>query len=215
MATKYPADAPVFPTQKPAVIVPHPSELKPLYTERLVIRPLRIDNDEDAAGMFELRKRQDVVEWMWPFIADADISATKAWMRGKIFATPDGAGSVATRHFSFSILRRDDPDERILGAVALNSLDPAPSVGYFLHPDAWGKGYATEAVRALVDAWWGLPRAWDFGDEKVFGGVVCANVGSLRVLEKVGFEVYRYVEYGGKLAFMSMGRRGHSPEESS
>ncbi|KAL2785511.1 GNAT domain-containing protein [Aspergillus keveii] len=206
MSTKYPPNAPVYPTQKASVIVPHPSALKPLYTERLILRPLRIDDDEDAAAMFEIRRRQDVIDWMWPFITDKNITATKSWMRGKVFSAPDGAGFVGTRHFCFTIRRRDDPDERILGAVSVNSLDPAPSVGYMLHPDAWGKGYATEAVKAILKAWWELPRAWEFEDERVFAATKCANVGSLRVLEKVGFKVYEYVEYGERLAFMSMAK---------
>ncbi|KAJ0417295.1 GNAT domain-containing protein [Aspergillus carlsbadensis] len=206
MTIKPPANAPFYPTQKAAVIVPHPSDLQPLDTERLILQPLRIDNDEDAAGIFDMRRRQDVIEWMWPFIPDADLTATKTWMRGKVFSTPDGAGSVDTRHFCFTIRRRDDREERIIGAVSVNSLDPAPSVGYMLHPDAWGRGYATEAVRALLEAWWKLPRAWEFEDERVFAATKCANVGSLRVLEKVGFSVYEYVEYEGRLAFMSMGR---------
>jgi hypothetical protein len=65
MTTKYPPNAPVYPTQKPSVIVPHPSALKPLHTERLILRPLRIDDDEDAAAMFEIRRRQDVIDWMY------------------------------------------------------------------------------------------------------------------------------------------------------
>ncbi|KAL2816482.1 GNAT domain-containing protein [Aspergillus granulosus] len=205
--TKYPPDAPVYPTQKPSVIVPHPSDLKPLHTERLILRPLQIDSDEDAAGMFAIRSRQDVVEWMWPPTPETDINATKTWMKRKIFSTADGTGSAGIRHFCFVILRKSDPERKIIGAVSVNSLDPAPSVGYMFHPEAWGKGYATEAVTALVEAWWNLPRAWDFEEERVFAAVNCANVGSLRVLQKVGFEVYQYVEYGGKLAFMSMGRR--------
>ncbi|KAL3458269.1 hypothetical protein BJX64DRAFT_292313 [Aspergillus heterothallicus] len=70
--SKFPDDAPFYPTQNAAVIVPHPSSLEPLHTERLILRPLRIDNDEDAAGMFEIRKRQDVIEWIWPFVTDKD-----------------------------------------------------------------------------------------------------------------------------------------------
>ncbi|CEL04065.1 hypothetical protein ASPCAL05197 [Aspergillus calidoustus] len=206
MSTIYPPNAPSYPTQKPSVIVPHPSDLEILHTGRLVLHPLRIDDDEDAAAIFDIRRRQDVIEWMWPFIPDTDMNATKTWMRGKVFSTPDGAGSVETRHFCFTIRRRGDPEERILGSVSINSLDPAPSVGYMLHPDAWGKGYATEAVRAVVEAWWSLPRAWEFADERVFAATKCANVGSLRVLEKVGFEVYEYVEYGERLAFMSMAK---------
>lgn len=34
-----------------------------------------------------------------------------------------------------------------------------PVMGYMFRPEAWGKGYATEFVKAFLDAWWKLPRA--------------------------------------------------------
>lgn len=57
------------------------------------------------------------------------------------------------------------------------------TLGYFLTPSAWGKGYATEAVSAYVrwmlETWPGLARVeadtYDFNDR------------SRRVLEKIGF----------------------------
>ncbi|KAL2859924.1 GNAT family N-acetyltransferase [Aspergillus lucknowensis] len=207
---EYPPDAPLFPIQEAAVIMPRPSELERIHTERLVLRPLRTESDVDAAGVFRIRGRQDVIDWLWPRIPDAGPEDTKKWARKKVFPTPDGAGAVGDRLFYFVVTRKGDADsdspESIIGAVGVNSLDPAPSVGYSFHPDVWGKGYATEAVRAVVGAWWDLPRAWSFEEEKLYAGVNCANVGSVRVLEKVGFEVYEYVQYDDRLAFMCMGR---------
>ena len=54
-------------------------------------------------------------------------------------------------------------------------------IWYKLHPNYWGKGYATEA----------LNRALDFGfDElklhRIQAGCAVENIGSIRVLEKVG-----------------------------
>jgi hypothetical protein len=51
-----------FPEQVVSVVLPE--NIKPIYTARLLLRPLRIGNDEDAAGIFTFRSRQDVVDWL-------------------------------------------------------------------------------------------------------------------------------------------------------
>jgi len=57
-------------------------------------------------------------------------------------------------------------------------------LGYLLAETAWGKGFATELVRGLVD-WC---RGTD-GIASLAGGVEHGNVASARVLEKAGFEL--------------------------
>lgn len=51
-----------YPEQAVAVIIPH--DVPPISTERLLLRPLRIGNDEDAAAIFSIRSRQDVADWL-------------------------------------------------------------------------------------------------------------------------------------------------------
>ena len=52
-----------------------------------------------------------------------------------------------------------------------------------VHPDHWGHGYATDAVRCLVRYAFEERRM-----HKVGADVYAPNEGSRRVLEKVGFE---------------------------
>jgi RimJ/RimL family protein N-acetyltransferase len=55
------------------------------------------------------------------------------------------------------------------------------SIGYEIAPRYWGKGYATEAARAMV--------AFGFGElrlHRIWARCVADNVASYRVLEKVG-----------------------------
>ncbi|KAL2823820.1 GNAT domain-containing protein [Aspergillus cavernicola] len=210
---------PSYPTQPYSVLIPPPSDLKPLYTTRLILRPLEIDSDQHAAGMFRIRSRQDVVDWLWPRTPDTSITDTKTWMSGKLFPAPDSTGGLAPRLFFFIITPKDN-ENLILGSVGVNSLDPAPSLGYALHPDYWGRGFASEAAGAVVRAWWGLPRInegvglglglglreEEGGEEKLYAASNCRNVGSVKVLERVGFEVYEYVHFIDRLAFMAMGR---------
>ncbi|OAQ72260.1 acetyltransferase [Pochonia chlamydosporia 170] len=57
------------------------------------------------------------------------------------------------------------------------------ALGYFLTPSAWGKGYGTEAISAVVrwafETWPGLNR--------IDGEAYSSNMASVRVLEKSGF----------------------------
>jgi RimJ/RimL family protein N-acetyltransferase len=55
------------------------------------------------------------------------------------------------------------------------------NIGYELHPDCWGHGYATEAARAVLR--FGFEQA---GLHRVWAECVADNIGSQRVLEKLG-----------------------------
>jgi RimJ/RimL family protein N-acetyltransferase len=55
-------------------------------------------------------------------------------------------------------------------------------LAYGINRDRWGRGYATEAVRACVEHAFG-----ELGLEKLVADVDPANAASVRVLEKCGF----------------------------
>jgi [ribosomal protein S5]-alanine N-acetyltransferase len=61
-------------------------------------------------------------------------------------------------------------------------------VGYFLHPEVWGRGYATELVRAATHVADHVLRR-----DELYAFAKPENQGSRRVLAKAGFEVVRYV----------------------
>ncbi|KAL4905483.1 hypothetical protein BDW74DRAFT_177851 [Aspergillus multicolor] len=183
---------PPYPAQPVTVILPDPADLKPIYTERLILRPLDMTSDIDAEGLYRIRSRQDVASWLRAKIPDKSLADTKSWMKTKIFRTPDASGAVDSRHFYFTIRLYSD-SEHIVGAMGINSLVPAPSVGYALHPDVWGRGVASEALGALVRAWYELERVGlegNVGEERLFAATSRENMGSLGVLRKVGFEVW-------------------------
>lgn len=135
----------------------------------------------------------------WPKGPHADVSETEATIARKTFATADASGAVG-RMFHFAVIRLDDPTQRVIGTVGINSLVPAPAVGYGIHPEFWGKGYATEMVAAVIDAWWKLERNEDvlaLRKEKLFAVCNTENIGSARVLQKVGFSIYDELFTGG------------------
>jgi [ribosomal protein S5]-alanine N-acetyltransferase len=79
---------------------------------------------------------------------------------------------------------------RVIGACDLSFIEgDVVDLGYMLSIDAWGKGFATEIARALVDA-----AFFDLRAERVVSTVDVNNGASIRVLEKIGMRweaVYR------------------------
>lgn len=75
-------------------------------------------------------------------------------------------------------------DDQLIGVVGLTFSENAPpELGYWLGEPFWGKGYMSEAVRALLDAAFAtrqLPR--------LKSRAVATNLASLNVLEKAGFK---------------------------
>ncbi|MET9495617.1 GNAT family N-acetyltransferase [Streptomyces sp. NPDC006552] len=67
--------------------------------------------------------------------------------------------------------------------------DHSPAVvelGYRLNRAAWGKGYATEGARALIDLGF-----TEFGVERVTADTMAVNTRSRRVMEKAGLSFLR------------------------
>jgi RimJ/RimL family protein N-acetyltransferase len=70
-------------------------------------------------------------------------------------------------------------------------VDPQPGVlelGYRLHVAAWGRGFATEGSTALVDRGFA-----GLGAQRIVADTMAVNLGSRRVLEKVGLRYLRTV----------------------
>jgi RimJ/RimL family protein N-acetyltransferase len=98
------------------------------------------------------------------------------------------AGHWALLGFGYWVIRERDSG-RFVGEAGFadfhRDIDPpldAPEIGWVLVPSAWGRGFATEAVRALT--------AWS--DAQLAPRTVCIinpeNRASIRVAEKCGFQ---------------------------
>jgi RimJ/RimL family protein N-acetyltransferase len=70
-----------------------------------------------------------------------------------------------------------------IGVISVSESDRGDlELGYLLAPGSWGKGLATEAATALVDAVFCLTPA-----TSIFANARVINIASRRVLEKCGF----------------------------
>lgn len=138
---------------------------------RFVLRPLRV-SDEGLVGLYAGDARvaeatRSIPHPLPPGAAEAFIArAMSGETRGTIWAM-DGAA------MGFS---------ELLGVISLKPMDRGQSeVGFWVAPQMWNTGIASEAVRALVGA-------NPLGDRTLFAEVFQDNPGSAKVLTNCGFE---------------------------
>jgi RimJ/RimL family protein N-acetyltransferase len=74
-------------------------------------------------------------------------------------------------------------DATLIGVCGVDPRENGPEIGYWLGVPYWGQGYATEAVRALIDYAFA-----DLEHEALQAGARVTNPASRRVLEKCGFQ---------------------------
>lgn len=87
--------------------------------------------------------------------------------------------------YNFGIFKIDN--DELIGTIGLFRIlrDPLQSaiIGYSLSKNHNGKGYATEAVKLVLDYAFTILKL-----HRIEAGVMPHNLGSIRVLEKAGFE---------------------------
>ena len=140
-----------------------------LKTERLVLRAPR-PTDAKAIAMLANDRRiaENTSRLPHPYrLADAE------GFIASVNKLADETAFVITTH-----------DGDLIGCCGIGSLrEPDPEVGYWLGVPFWGNGYATEAVRAVLDHGFA-----DLGHAVILGGARISNPASRRVLEKCGFQ---------------------------
>jgi RimJ/RimL family protein N-acetyltransferase len=121
------------------------STTQELATERLILRPWHID---DARSALAIYGHADVTRWLSPDMDQVpDLAAMRVLLRQWIAEDarlPAPAGRWA-------IQRRSD--DRVIGGAILLPLPPGNEdleIGWQLHPDTWGNGYASESTHALA-----------------------------------------------------------------
>jgi [ribosomal protein S5]-alanine N-acetyltransferase len=142
-----------------------------LFTTRLVLRPA---TDADAPRFAEILGNWNVVRMMRLAPHPYSLEMARAWI-----ATHAGEREAGTA-FRFVI----EAEGHVLGKCDLDEIDGTRGdLGYWLDEAAWGKGFATEAARAVARFGFeqlGLPR--------LTSGRAADNTASGHVLTKVGFQ---------------------------
>lgn len=143
-----------------------------LATRRLILRPLALS---DARFLYEVGSREDVSR-----PAGFPRSATLAAARARIRRTLAAGRKTGPKPFAFAILLK--PRRLWVGLATLAWPHAGVGqLGYLVHPDHWGRGYAPEAARRVVDE--AFAR---FGAHRVQATCWVKNARSSKVLRKIG-----------------------------
>ena len=142
-----------------------------LETARLV---LTVPAAGDAPSIFER------------YSSDADVTRFLGWSQHQSLSETEAFLDFCAREWERApagpYLIRSREDGALLGATGLAVQDSGEAVtGYVLAKDAWGKGYATEALQAMVDT------ARHIGLHRLTACCHTQHVASQRVLQKCGF----------------------------
>ncbi len=177
------------------------AHFEPLVTQRLSLRRSR---PEDATTISAYRSDPEVHRYQgWDRLDPEGIRAQIEEMAPRAPGEPGG-------WVQFSVEERDGG--RLVGDVGLSLADGEDGVikiGYTIAPAFQGRGYATEAVGALV--------AYAFetlGADVVRAYASGENVASMHVAEKVGMRLVERIERDRTRSVVRYEVRRSSPERS-
>ena len=164
------------------------SAVPPIDTDRLTLRGHTLEDFEESAAM-----------WADPlvtrYIGGKPLSKEEVWAR-----LLRSAGLWSLLGYGYWVVRERETG-RFAGEVGMAdfhrdlvpALDGAPEVGWILAPWAHGRGFATEAVRAVLD--WSDKH---LEQRRTVCLIAPENPASIRVAEKNGFREYARSTYKGE-----------------
>ena len=146
-------------------------------TDRLLVRPWRL---EEAPRVLDIQSRVEVVRWLGDgepvLMRDLEEARAKIERYAELSTTPPlGFWAVEVRGTG-----------QVAGSVLLLTLPNDDhgevEIGWHLHPDSWGQGYASEAASAVLAH--GLAQ----GLPEVFAVTHLDNWPSQRVARRIGMD---------------------------
>ncbi|KAK7914799.1 GNAT domain-containing protein [Apiospora marii] len=195
-------------TTLPRKPFPPNTDRRPIQTERLLIRALTQD---DLQAMHELRTQPEVMIFTLRGCIDGNLAETQTRLDEYLPPTGD------RQTYNAAVCLAATGEFLGIGGVrqSASTVLGWPEIGYQFKREHWGRGYATEFLHAFLEHWWAQPRveaevevdalsvdaAAATGDcggsedvvvpEMLSAIVDGDNPGSLRILQKAGFERFK------------------------
>jgi RimJ/RimL family protein N-acetyltransferase len=177
----------------------------PIETERLLLRPFAPD---DLEALYAYQSRSDVARYLYWEARSIDEVRTSLGL--KIASTRLTAEGDA---LSLAVVLTTTGE--MIGDFILMNLSEehrSAEIGFIIHPDDHGRGYATEAGRAVLGV-----AFEDYGLHRVIGRTEARNAASARVLQKLGMRQEAHLvenefvkgEWQSELGFAILDREWH------
>ena len=167
-----------------------------LETRRLILRRFTTDDVQD---LFDLDSDPRVMRYL-----NGGEPASHETIRDEVLPRFLGYYERSDCHGFWAAMEKSSG--RFIGWFHLKAAgeDPVESeLGYRLERDAWGKGYATEGSKALIEK-----SFCEFGVDRVVATTLPENLASIRVLEKAGLRFETRFVYRNTASSWADGREG-------
>jgi RimJ/RimL family protein N-acetyltransferase len=148
----------------------------PLHTERLLLRPFQ---EDDLEALYAMQSRADVTRYLYwgPRSADEAQNMLERLMR--MTAIDDDSSALRLA----ALLPSSDPG-MLIGDFSLQRVSREHNqgeIGFIVHPDHHGQGYATEAATLLLRL--GFE---ELALHRIVGRCDARNAASARLMERLG-----------------------------
>lgn len=144
-----------------------------IETERLHLRSYET---RDLAAHVEILDNWAVTKWL-----STNIPFPYNRAEGETFIAEAKAQFVEGSSLRYAIT--DKETGRHVGGIRVFSNTPETEVGYWLHPDFWGRGFGGELLKAVISVGFSAGIITCF-----IAQTASKNTASRRLLEKVGFK---------------------------
>lgn len=141
---------------------------EPFETARLTMRRQRV---ADAPALFEAYRDVELMRY-WSSAPHGSVEETRAYLDPREDHQDWRGWSITLKG-----------DDKAIGTLAATTRRPGVAeIGYLLVREHWSRGYAREAVKALIDL------LFAEGHRRVFADTDPDNAASIAMLEQLGFK---------------------------
>jgi len=154
-----------------------------LETDRLILRPWTHD---DAPRLLDMQSRVEVMKWLGDgeprLMKDLDEAHARIDRYAEMSSTPPLA------FWAIEPRSGGAPRGTVLLLTLPNAEDGEVEIGWHLHPDSWGRGYASEAALAV------LAHGFAAGLPEILAVTHLGNHPSMAVARRIGMRHQGVVE---------------------
>jgi RimJ/RimL family protein N-acetyltransferase len=145
-----------------------------IITERLLLRSVKLD---DAKAIFSYRS--DAVSNQFQGWIPKTVNDVSDFLKSRVSSTINVTGTW----YQLAIVKKDD--RQLIGDIGIHFLDEGShqvEIGYTLHRNEQGKGYAAEALSGTINYLF-----HELNKHRITASIDPRNEKSIRLVERLGF----------------------------